>query len=282
MINLIDSFKQTMQNAGIEPPGEIIADGVLHRFTVTGDRSRSDTGWYVLHADDPAAGAFGCWKRGIAETWSSKACQVMTPAEKTAYTAKMGAMKRQREEERERIQAECRVWCADAWSKAKDATNEKLYLKRKGVNAYGLKSFKEHLLVSVQDMAGIMHGIQFITPDGTKKFKTGTNKTGHFFKIGKSKDKTVTRRCAFRRHAPFGPPTSSRLCARYAAPSPLLCCPLRTDVLCSRRRHSGCCALHRPKRPAAGSAPFQGLPCAIFASLKICVPQALRSWAPGF
>jgi hypothetical protein len=91
-----------------------------------------------------------------------------------------------------------------------------------------------------------------------------------------------TRRCAFRRHAPFGPPTSSRLCARYAAPRPLHYCPLRTDVLCSRRKHSGCCALHRPKHPAAGSAPFQGLPCAIFASLKICVPQALRSWAPGF
>jgi putative DNA primase/helicase len=191
MINLIDSFKQAMQHAGIEPPAEIIADGELHRFIVAGDRARSANGWYVFHADDPASGAFGCWKRGIAETWSSKAYQDMTSAEKTAYTAKMGAMKRQREEERERIQAECRVWCANAWSKAKDATNENLYLKRKGVNAYGLKSFKEHLLVSVQDMAGIMHGIQFITPNGTKKFKTGTNKTGHFFKIGKSKDKTV-------------------------------------------------------------------------------------------
>jgi putative DNA primase/helicase len=191
MINLINSFKQTMQNAGIEPHGEIIADGVLHRFTVTGDRARSDNGWYVFHADDSAAGAFGCWKRGIAETWSSKTYQVMTPAEKTAYTAKMGAMKRQREEERERIQAECRVWCANAWSKAKDATNENLYLKRKDVNAYGLKAFGENLLVPLQDMAGIIHGIQFIKPDGTKRFKTGTNKAGHFFKIGKSKDKTV-------------------------------------------------------------------------------------------
>jgi putative DNA primase/helicase len=191
MINLIDSFKQTMQNAGIEPPGEIIADGVLHRFTVAGDRARSDNGWYVLHADDPAAGAFGCWKRGIAETWSSKACQVMTPAEKTAYTAKMEAMKRQREEERKRIQTECRVWCADAWAKAKNATNDNPYLKSKGVNAYGLKAFGENLLVPLQDMAKIIHGLQFISPDGTKKFKTGTNKAGHFFKIGKSKDKTV-------------------------------------------------------------------------------------------
>lgn len=191
MINLIDSFKQTMQSAGIEPPGEIIADGALHRFTVAGDRSRSENGWYVLHADAPPAGAFGCWKRGIAETWSSKAYRVMTPAEKTAYTAKMEAMKRHREEERERIQADCRVWCTDAWAKAKDATNENPYLKRKGVNAYGLKSFKDSLLVPVQDMAGTIHGLQFIAADGSKKYKTGTNKAGHFFKIGKSKDNTI-------------------------------------------------------------------------------------------
>lgn len=191
MSNLIDSFKQTMQNAGIEPPTEIIADGALHRFTVAGDRARSDNGWYVLHGDDPAAGAFGCWKRGIAKTWSSKAHQLMTPTEKTAYTAKMGAMKRQREEERERIQAECRAWCTDAWVKAKNATNDNPYLKSKSVDSYGMKSFKDSLLIPVQDMAGIIHGLQFITPDGTKRFKTGTNKAGHFFKIGTSKDKTV-------------------------------------------------------------------------------------------
>jgi putative DNA primase/helicase len=191
MINLIDSFKQTMQNAGIEPPAEIIADSALHRFTVAGDRARSDNGWYVFHADDPATGNFGCWKRGISETWSGKTYQTMTPAEKVAYTAKLEAMKRQREEERERIQAECRAWCADAWSKAKNATNENPYLKLKGVNAYGLKTFKDTLLVPVQDITETIHGLQFIAPDGTKKFKTGTNKAGHFFKIGKNKDKTV-------------------------------------------------------------------------------------------
>jgi putative DNA primase/helicase len=191
MINLINSFKQTMQNAGIEPHGEIIADGVLHRFTVTGDRARSDNGWYVFHADDSAAGAFGCWKRGIAETWSSKTFRVMTPAEKTAYTAKMEAMKRQREEERERIQAECRVWCTDAWAKAKNATNNNPYLKRKSVNAYGLKTFGENLLIPLQDMAGTIHGLQFIAAVGSKKYKTGTNKAGHFFKIGKSKNNTI-------------------------------------------------------------------------------------------
>jgi putative DNA primase/helicase len=182
------TFKQAMQNAGIEPPAKIIADSAIHRFTVEGDRARSNNGWYVLYNDELSAGAFGCWKRGISETWSSKTCQTMTQAEKTAYTAKMDAMKRQREEDRERIQAACRVWSNSVWNKAKDATNENGYLKRKGVNAYGLKSFNDILLVPIQDIDGTIHGIQFIEQGGSKKFKTGTNKVGHFFKIGNSND----------------------------------------------------------------------------------------------
>jgi putative DNA primase/helicase len=188
---IMEAFKQSMQKSGIESPAEIIPDGVLHRFTVSGDKALSENGWYVLYADEPAAGAFGCWKRGISETWSSTPLQTMSQVEKAAFTAKMDVLKRQREDERERIQTECRTWCAETWNKAKDATNVNPYLTRKGVNAYGLKCFKDTLIVPVQDMAGVIHGIQFIMPDGTKKFKTGTKKAGHFFKIGKTKEKTV-------------------------------------------------------------------------------------------
>lgn len=185
---MTDAFKQAMSKAGIEPPGGIIADGTLHRFTVQGDRARSENGWYLLHIDDPAAGAFGCWKRGISETWSGKPCQTMNPAEKTAYTAKMEAAKRQREEERERVQANCRAWCADTWKKAKDATSKNVYLERKQVKAYGLKLMGDALMIPVCSLGRTIHGVQFIQPDGTKKFKTGTVKQGHFHLIGKPVD----------------------------------------------------------------------------------------------
>lgn len=187
----LETFRQVIQEAGIEPPAGIYADGILHRFTVPGDKSRSNNGWYVFHPDVPAAGRFGCWKRGIDERWCSKSYQSFTLEEKARYTAKMEAMKKQRDEERERIQAECRAWCLDAWEQAKDATNKNPYLEKKGVQSYGLKAFKDSLLIPLMDMAGVIHGLQFISPDGSKKFKTGTNKAGHLYKIGKSKDKTV-------------------------------------------------------------------------------------------
>lgn len=197
MIATIEAFRQAMRNAGIEPPGGIIPDGTLHRFTVPGDKSRSDNGWYVLHAEDLAAGAFGCWKRGISETWSAKQYQSMTSAERTAHAVKMEAVRRERGAERERVQAECRTWCADAWCKAEPATNDHPYLKRKGVYSYGLKVYETSLILPVQDFVGTIHGLQFIAPQKDpaigmdKIFKKGTAVTGHFYGIGTANGDTV-------------------------------------------------------------------------------------------
>lgn len=186
-----ETFKQAMQAAGIETDAAIIADGTLHRFYVVGDRSGSKNGWYVLHADDPASGQFGCFKRGISETWSAKAYKTLTPEEKTRYTAKMEAARRQRDEETAKLQAECRAWCAERWKQGKEATNAHPYLKRKGVHAYGLRLLRDALMVPLYDTARTIHGMQFIGADGEKKFKVGTAKQGHYFPIGKPKGKTL-------------------------------------------------------------------------------------------
>jgi len=187
----MEAFKQAMQAAGLEPPAEILADGILHRFTVPGDKPKSNNGFYVLHSDDPPAGQFGCWKRGITQNWCGKEYKTLTPEEKAHYAAKMEAMRRQRDEEREQLRAECRKWCASTWENAKEATNENPYLRRKGISSYGLKAFGDTLMIPLMDTAGAINGIQFISADGSKKFKTGTNKAGHFYKIGKPKDETV-------------------------------------------------------------------------------------------
>ncbi len=48
---VVNQFRQAVQAAGLDYPGEIIADGNLHRIKVNGDRSPNS--WYVLHPDDP-------------------------------------------------------------------------------------------------------------------------------------------------------------------------------------------------------------------------------------
>jgi putative DNA primase/helicase len=183
---IIQSFRSAMQSVGIETDETILADGTLHRFHVASDRTGSKNGWYILHADDLAAGQFGCFKRGVSEIWSSKIYSNLTPGEKTRYTVRMADARRQRDVEAAKLRDDCRTWCDDRWKQSLEATIEHPYLKRKGVNAYALKLMEASLMVPLRDTDGILHGIQFISPDGSKKFKTGTRKQGCFHSIGTS------------------------------------------------------------------------------------------------
>src|SRR5215470_9707591 len=65
-----EMFRAAMKMAGIGYDGQICADSKLHRFKVDADNERNS--WYVLHNGSPAAGAFGCWKRGFKQTWCER------------------------------------------------------------------------------------------------------------------------------------------------------------------------------------------------------------------
>ena len=70
MSTATEAFRSAMSNAGLTYTGEIYADGKLHRFKAEGDNARNS--WFVFHSDPPAAGAFGCWKRGAKEKWCER------------------------------------------------------------------------------------------------------------------------------------------------------------------------------------------------------------------
>jgi putative DNA primase/helicase len=171
-----------MTHAGLTPPPDIIADGKIHRFDIEGDKPRTKNGWYVLF-DDPSAGACGDWKRNIKETWSAKEYQTLSPEEQARHEANMEAAKRAREQEQKRMHAECREACAAIWEQAEPAPADHPYLAAKGVKPHGLKVHKGALLVPVRD-GSTLHGLQFIGADGEKRFKSGTDKRGHYHSLG--------------------------------------------------------------------------------------------------
>lgn len=103
----------------------------------------------------------------------------------------MEVSRRQRDREVENIKAACRAWCSERWQHGKEATNAHPYLKRKGVHAYGLRLLRDSLMVPLFDTAELIHGMQFIGPNGDKMFKTGTVKLGHYFPIGKPIKRTL-------------------------------------------------------------------------------------------
>lgn len=189
----VSEFNCAMQLAGIDTKANIPPDGILHRFHIEGDRPGSKNGWAVLFGDDTPTGLFGSWKQdnGILHKWTGSRQHDLTPEQKARQVEKITQARKLRDEEEEKVRDTCRQWCADIWGKAKDAINNHPYLKAKAVPSYGLKQLGNSLLIPLRDIDGKLQGMQFILPDGSKKFKTGTGKKGNYFSIGKPKNKTL-------------------------------------------------------------------------------------------
>lgn len=88
-------------------------------------------------------------------------------------------------------QMECLIWLAEFWLHAKVATDDHPILEREGARSFGLKCLGDSLLISMSDVTGTIHGIQFIYPDGTHEIVGEPNTNGHFFQISVPKDCTV-------------------------------------------------------------------------------------------
>lgn len=182
--DVIDRFSQAMRALDIETEATILADGQRHRFRVTGDKAGSENGWYVLHLDGVPAGAFGCWKRGISETWCAKSASAMTEAERQAHKSRMEASRRALEAEQTRVRAACKAKAERLWNEAAETVSaDHQYLVAKGVKPYGLRQLRDALMVPVRADGGGLVGLQFIQPDGSKRFLTGTPKAGSYHRI---------------------------------------------------------------------------------------------------
>ena len=153
MNDLIDQFRQAIAAAGLTPPTEIIDDGVIHRFS-SGGKPTHKNGWYMLHTDGIAAGAFGDWREGFAQNWCSKADTSMTEAERIAHRERVKAMQRQREDDLAQRQQLAATDALKRWTAATPCAQHD-YLTRKGIQPHGAKIEGDKLFIPMRDTAGI-------------------------------------------------------------------------------------------------------------------------------
>jgi putative DNA primase/helicase len=169
------------ENLGYAPdPGDIVS-GKMIRFA-TSNRKGDDAGWCKLF-EDAEGGIFGCWRQGIAETW--QACTSRTSDEQGKFLSRVKQAKEEAAVIEEEIRRECRKKLAELWDKGRDVDAKHPYLVAKGIKPHGMKQLRESLMVPVRDTNGELHGLQFIMPDGTKRFKSGTHLTGCYHAMGK-------------------------------------------------------------------------------------------------
>ena len=185
MNNLTNPFRLAIAAAGLEPPTEIIGDGAIHRFSTNGKPTQKN-GWYLLHTDGIAAGAFGDWSEGLTHTWCSKADTPMTEAERFAQSERIQSMQRQRADDLALRQQFAAAEALKRWTAAQPCAHHD-YLARKGIKPHGAKMEGDKLLIALRDTGSTVHSLQTIAPDGSKMFMSGGRVKGCYFGIGEPK-----------------------------------------------------------------------------------------------
>jgi putative DNA primase/helicase len=185
----IDEFRLALIEAGLEVDA-VENDGKIHRCRTSDDKGKKKSGWYVFFDDGVAAGAYGNWKLSDqAINWTSKEARTLGAEDRRLLYANLEKARAAREAAIVEAHAEAATACREIWSHARDAVDTNGYAKRKGIKPYGCKMFgdRDVLIVPLYRARGELVNLQFIQPDGTKRFKSGGEKLGCYTAIGRVK-----------------------------------------------------------------------------------------------
>jgi phage/plasmid primase-like uncharacterized protein len=183
MPNITEQFKQAMQDAGLEPPDQIYVDKFM-RFPSKGKGQSNNAAWCRLFPEGDG-GSYGDWSTDISDTWFAK--KQYTPAERIAVDRQIAISRAQADQERKARYAAAASSALEIWKQAAQASEDHPYLKRKGIKPHGVKLSEGKLVIPIRIKSDIC-SLQFIAPDGEKRFLSGGQITGGYFSIGKPND----------------------------------------------------------------------------------------------
>jgi putative DNA primase/helicase len=184
MKNVEEAIKAAMLDAGIKPPVSIPGTGELFRFHIEGDKPGTLNGAVVLHTDGRPAGYFEDLKQGIKHLWKLEGQPVQLSAQDRA---EIEAKRQKREIEQQKRQRQAAATARRYWGKSKPIKDqsEHKYLIKKDNQPHNSRLYGEALTIPIYDEARQLVNLQFINPDGTKRFLPGGRKKGCFSVIGK-------------------------------------------------------------------------------------------------
>lgn len=157
-------------------------DAGLQRIP-TSDKPKNRNGAYTAYSDAPASVWWQNWASGESGIWTAVRQSDLSVAERNALAQRIAEGKTAGEAERLKIQTEAAKKAQGIYAKGTNCRNH-AYLERKGVQAVaGLKVYGDALVVPLHSGTEIV-SLQFIQPDGAKRFLSGGRKKGCFFRIG--------------------------------------------------------------------------------------------------
>ncbi len=183
MAPLIDA----LLSVGLAPhkPLKLRSDGKIERFRVEGDKAGSLNGWIVYRDGNAPSASFGSWKTGEIHHWAARDWSQLSPAEREAAQRQRKEAQALHDAERKAVQDAAQAKAQRLLARARPAFDSHPYLKRKGVHAFGLRQLGEALLMPIRDVDGELCSLQFIYPDGSKRFLTGGRLRGCYTPLGR-------------------------------------------------------------------------------------------------
>lgn len=180
------AFVDVLHGHGLTVPRQIKID-VIDRIDGAEDRRGKGSAWYVYHEFEVEGGVigvaeFGDWKTGLRDSWQSQSEYRMSDTERSAFLAARELMAQQRELEEIQRHEEAAKKAHEIWHNAEPANDEHPYLKTKGVKAqqHIRVSDKNDLIIPAANADNQIVSLQFIKPDGSKRFLTGGKMKGAY------------------------------------------------------------------------------------------------------
>ncbi|MDD4616159.1 MAG: DUF5710 domain-containing protein, partial [Alphaproteobacteria bacterium] len=184
-----EEFSELLRSIGCVVSGEHpIMDGKKHRISVVGEKfsGKAGAGFYVAHLDGHPAGYAKNNKTGIETKWKAKGYTL--DEEQKVQMQNIAAEKLQaRELEQERIYEQTAVRLNKELFARLPVVEPTPYMKAKGVvpqkGVYTDGEGQETIIPAI-DAKGKQWTVQYVHPDGTKRFAKDSRKEGCFHAIG--------------------------------------------------------------------------------------------------
>jgi putative DNA primase/helicase len=172
------------RSVGVVAPGTLPDPGKWHTADIEGDTHGRDDARIKLFLDGEG-GIVHNWKSGEQQTFFTNGGDKLTPEQRAIRQQAIAAARIRADEDMKLERQQAAEKATAIWKVAKPVSDHP-YLTCKGIKPNGAKFYNDALVIPLR-ADGDIHSIQFIAPDGSKKFLTGGRVSGCYFSIGSPK-----------------------------------------------------------------------------------------------